>query len=111
MALLSIDDLVQRAVTAAAAETNQRNDLPKVHRTRFRVGEDSTGEGGVWIWLVLDDPTGPTYPRTVQDGLREILLRHLQEGIGSALSSSVYLMFQRKSEMDAISRWRGDPDA
>jgi len=113
MALLSVDELVQQAVTAAAAEINQRSDLPTVHHTRFRVGEDSGGEGGVWIWLVLDDPAAGSYPRPVQDALREIILKHLRNvpGTGFALVASVYLSFQRKSEYDASRQWRGDPDA
>lgn len=106
MAFVSVDELVQKAVAAAATEVNQRSDLPKVHRTRFRVGEDSTGEGGTWIWLVLDDPAGRTYPRHVQDAIREVVLRHLRDAPGAGLSefASVYLTFQRKSEIDAIRR-------
>ena len=114
MALLNVDELVQHALAAAVAEVNQRTDLPQVHRSHFRVGDDSTGESATWIWLVLADPAAPGgYTRPIQNALREIVLKHLRDvpGAGFAFASSVYLSLQRKSEIDATHQWRGDPDA
>jgi len=101
-----MDDLLKRTLETAKAEFPP---APKVVDLRYRVGTDATGDGAVWVWVVLDDATPTAQLRharfqPIADQIRAAIKKALREGAQFSLDLIPYVRFRLKSEQDEVDR-------